>query len=1042
MRHFRFPLAAVLAAALAAPAPAQPPVHFEDAAVHAVQFYDANEGWAVGDDGTIWHSINGGTNWERQKSGTRASLRAVHFLTPYSGWAVGRTELPSAGGSVGVMLRTADGGLTWDEVGTNVLPGLHVVRFFDEKSGFVCGDGSDAFPTGMFFTADGGRTWKPVPGPRIPGWRCADFPNSQTGSVGGAWSHLGSLKTGAFAAADFDPLGGRAVHGLKFGSQRGFAVGDGGLVLASSDGGQKWGSVNVGVSPASLAACDFKCVAAFANHVWVAGRPGSFVLHSADAGKTWEVCKTGLTCPVNGIQFLDEKTGWIVGELGTIAGTNDGGKTWKVQRLGGQRAAVLFLQARSRSVPLEAVSLVGGGDGYYCTALSVMTADPATADPKKAHEAARLRSAMRHAGGVCGECVWSFPLPAHAAGLPPMELMATWDRAHGGRANEQLLRQSVLAIRTWQPEVIVADVASTDAHPCDVLVLHAAKEAFKQAADPNCFPEQITELGLQPWAPKKLYAMSPDDPTAPVKLDFTAFHNGLADTPKDYAEAGVRIAADESASTNRRCFKLVAHRLQGAEGHANLMDGIPLARGGAARRPDSPAGDAAALAERQKAAQSRRHLEGLGASANAELGGSDRILAALGAQLPKLPDDIAARAAFGVGMQLARAGKWSEAREVFALLLAKYPGHPLSMEAYRWLLRYHASSETRRRVEIQQKLAFKTVSFQPGPGGARQVVPANANGLPATTTNVTEDVYRLYSPDMIYRWHQTCLDFEPRLSAFGPVYARDPSAWLNFLAARRQIGKHAEAQQFVGEYFKLTPGATAQAPGLDPWRDCLASELWLTQPTAMPAAPKPLGQCRRCDTRPFLDGKLDDPCWTDAKPIGLKPVAAASDRADDLKAFGDAYRTEARFSFDDQFLYIAASCTHPVGMQVPAAAKRMRDADLSGRDRVDILLDMDRDYQTYYRFQIDQRGCLAEDCWGDRTWNPKYYVAFLPSETGWTAEIAIPLVELTGDRPGHGRAWAANVSRMVPGKGVQAWSGPADTEPRPEGMGLLQFRVE
>jgi hypothetical protein len=109
---------------------------------------------------------------------------------------------------------------------------------------------------------------------------------------------------------------------------------------------------------------------------------------------------------------------------------------------------------------------------------------------------------------------------------------------------------------------------------------------------------------------------------------------------------------------------------------------------------------------------------------------------------------------------------------------------------------------------------------------------------------------------------------------------------------------------------------------------------------------------------------------------------------------------------------------------------------------VDILLDMDRDYQTYYRFQIDHRGALAEDCWGDRTWNPKYHVAFHATDTGWTAEIAIPIVELTGDHPAHGKTWAVNVSRIVPGLGVQAWSGPADTDPRPEGMGLLQFRAD
>src|SRR5262245_33701394 len=97
MRHVRLPLAAVLADVLTAPAFAQPPVPFSAAAVHAVQFVDANEGWAVGDDGVIWHSVNGGAVWERQKSGTRASLRSVHFQTPFTGWAVGRLESPNGG---------------------------------------------------------------------------------------------------------------------------------------------------------------------------------------------------------------------------------------------------------------------------------------------------------------------------------------------------------------------------------------------------------------------------------------------------------------------------------------------------------------------------------------------------------------------------------------------------------------------------------------------------------------------------------------------------------------------------------------------------------------------------------------------------------------------------------------------------------------------------------------------------------------------------------------------------------------------------------
>ena len=65
--------------------------------------------------------------------------------------------------------------------------------------------------------------------------------------------------------------------------------------------------------------------------------------------------------------------------------------------------------------------------------------------------------------------------------------------------------------QSWQPEVIVTDVAAASASPAEVLVLFAAKEAFRQAADPNAFPEQIAELGLKPWEAKKLYALDEDE---------------------------------------------------------------------------------------------------------------------------------------------------------------------------------------------------------------------------------------------------------------------------------------------------------------------------------------------------------------------------------------------------------------------------------------------------------------------------------------------------------------------------------------------------
>src|SRR5207302_10447984 len=115
---------------------------FDDAPLHAVQFVDRNEGWAVGDDGVVWHTIDGGQSWERQPTGVRASLRSVHFLNPYTGWIAGREELPFRRGSTGVILLTRDGGVTWELRSRNSLPGLESIQFVDPRNGFIVGDGS------------------------------------------------------------------------------------------------------------------------------------------------------------------------------------------------------------------------------------------------------------------------------------------------------------------------------------------------------------------------------------------------------------------------------------------------------------------------------------------------------------------------------------------------------------------------------------------------------------------------------------------------------------------------------------------------------------------------------------------------------------------------------------------------------------------------------------------------------------------------------------------------------------------------------------
>jgi len=82
----------------------------------------------------------------------------------------------------------------------------------------------------------------------------------------------------------------------------------------------------------------------------------------------------------------------------------------------------------------------------------------------------------------------------------PEETFQKW----GG--HDIALGDIVRVIRTFHPDVLIARFSGTerDGHGHHQASAILTKEAFRAAADPNRFPDQMKE-GLQPWQPKKLY---------------------------------------------------------------------------------------------------------------------------------------------------------------------------------------------------------------------------------------------------------------------------------------------------------------------------------------------------------------------------------------------------------------------------------------------------------------------------------------------------------------------------------------------------------
>ena len=97
----------------------------------AVSFLDENNGWVVGDTGTILRTTNGGENWIQQPAPTSANLFDICFVDSVNGWIVGDYK---------TILRTEDGGINWT-VQSNNGPSynLYAVSFANLTDGTVVG---------------------------------------------------------------------------------------------------------------------------------------------------------------------------------------------------------------------------------------------------------------------------------------------------------------------------------------------------------------------------------------------------------------------------------------------------------------------------------------------------------------------------------------------------------------------------------------------------------------------------------------------------------------------------------------------------------------------------------------------------------------------------------------------------------------------------------------------------------------------------------------------------------------------------------------
>jgi photosystem II stability/assembly factor-like uncharacterized protein len=247
--------------------------------LYSLHFTDHQTGYAAGVIGTVIKTTDGGKSWNSLASNTLEDLSEIFFLNKYDGYAVGRS---------GTIIKTIDGGNIWTAVSSNTNNYLHDITFAGRSIGYCAGLNGTVLKSN-----DKGKSWsKLITGTSAPLF-CLDFFDDNAGVAGGY-----------------------------------------NIILKTTDGGKSWDNQDLDYSKVG----SITGICYLDNYkIYAAGNiPGGAFCKTTNGGANWEIISLGLPDVFDGsvdlvrsMSFLNINTGYIVTDFGTILKTNDGGRNWQ-----------------------------------------------------------------------------------------------------------------------------------------------------------------------------------------------------------------------------------------------------------------------------------------------------------------------------------------------------------------------------------------------------------------------------------------------------------------------------------------------------------------------------------------------------------------------------------------------------------------------------------------------------------------------------------------------------------------------------------------
>lgn len=1047
-------LTCVLFGSIANSASPWPSTFLADADLHAVHFADKELGIAVGERGVILVTSDGGNTWQFRTSEIGCQLNDVYLADNKTGWAGGGYWKSNTPDSVGVLLMTNDSGQTWRSVSKSSLPLIKAIRFHDPKRGLAATVQSQMFVTSLFTTTDGGTSWSTLPGSATAGWRAMGGQSLGRIFLVGNVGEFGVLAGGQLQRSHIPNAAPRPLQDVQQLDEQVFAVGGGAIWRFRPD--TKWENIQ-GIASANPAshAFEFATLAVHGQHLWCAGKPGTMIYHSTDGGANWDARPTGQRLPIRDLHFVDANNGWAVGEQGIILRSTDGGNRWNIQRQPATGAAVLAIYPDTNSIDYETLTYLAAQHGFRTKVI-------VAGSSKKGASLRSLgwRQAVSETGASIPEQYWGFPLPSRRSEVSAEEVQQTWSQQTWSQSHalsqvvpstkRPITERLVRTIRTWQPAMIVTSSFADGTNGVHTALEHAIAEAKTIAGETGRL--QSFNDGLPAWRVSRQWQRVPSQQTATARLAVTEIAQPLGDTLEAIGQRCRNLAlADSTVSVAIESDPIMRYKAVGATSGNDLIAGLRLARGSGQRRPSVPS-SIANVDQLKRISMRRRTVATVLTKSMSSNINTDNLMAEVDQATQSL--DVASQAMLrrkSIQLLLQR-GKLNEALRVLNSIPrtnGQFGNSVLSTaallrherEALSWLmLRYVTSAEYRWWVTRSQRLASRAEQVGSGnvPLGAAQL---ERNPELNSRNTTEENEIALANAEVAQSGDQE----RQHQDAIATVSFSDPAVntenWPKLLeslslelSARPEL-RLALAAQSRGtsiesarrEYMKL------RSVWKQSVRRSAAAELALIDPSSA-AMPKAVCRCGS-GGRPKLDGVLDDPMWQATKFVSLNRAPKATTL--DSISVQDSATCSVGATYDGRLLYLGIAC--PKNRYTNDDSKiKHRDAELLGQDRVVISLDTNRDYWSTIRLVVDQNGRSHDACVECAEWNPEWYITTKQHDSLWTAEIAIPVSELSGEQVKRGDTWNLGLRRLGPNVAEETWPSRV-VESDPTTFGFLSF---